>query len=80
MDGSKIGIPEGESHEGSDTVNKIKHSLINNNNAEVSYYLMQNTNACNNCRGNPPNYNSMYVIADTGTTQDCIKLNTPCVD
>ena len=69
MDGSKIGIPEGESHEGSDTVNKIKQILIDSNSTKISYYLIQSTNECNNCRGKPLINNHMNIIADKGATK-----------
>ena len=39
---------------------------------------MKNTNKCNNCIGNPPTNNPMYVLTETGATQNYIKLYTPC--
>ena len=51
---------------------------INKDNTNVIDTLTHTNNNCNKFRGNPPNINPTYDIADTGATQDCIKLDTPC--
>ena len=52
--------------------------LLNNDITNVLEYLKHTNNNCNNCRGNQPNNNPTYGIADTGDTQNYIKLDTPC--
>ena len=66
--GRKQGIPQGAWKLGYDTDNDTKKRLINNNNTNVSEYLIQNTNKYNKYRGNPPNNNYMYGISDTDAT------------
>ena len=71
------GIPAGAWWLGFDIVNNIIKKLYNINNNKSSEHLIQNTNAFNNCRGNPPTNNPINGIADTCTTQNYIKLDTP---
>ena len=46
----------------------------------VLEYLSQNTNECNNCRGNPPTYKPTYGIAYTDATQKYIKVDMSCIN
>ena len=63
---------------GSDTGYNNKKCLLNNDITNVLEYLTNTNNNCNRCRGNPTKINSTYGIADTGATQNFIKVNTPC--
>ena len=80
MNGSRRGTPEGELRLGSNTVNNKNQCLINNDNTTVLESVIQKTNECNNCRWNPPIYNHNNGIADTGATQNYIKVDTSCIN
>ena len=72
------GTPEGAGRLGSNTIDNNNKRSLNNVITNVLEYLKQTNNNCNNCRGNPPNNNPTYGIADTGATQNYIKVDTPC--
>ena len=79
MNRSRKGIPEVAWCLGSDTIHDINKCLINNDNTTVLESVIQKTNECNNCRWNPPIYNHNNGIADTGATQNYIKVDTSCI-
>ena len=78
MNNIKQVIPGGYWWLGFNTDNNTRKSWINNNNTKVSEIFIQNTNECNNCRGNPPTNNHIHVILDTGPTKNYIKVDTTC--
>ena len=42
--------------------------------------LTQTTSECNNCIGNSPTNNPTHGIADTGATQNYIKVDRPYIN
>ena len=80
MVGITRGIPVGVCRLESNTVDNNNERSLNNDITNVLEYLKQTNNNCNNCRWNPPNNNHTYGIADTGATQNYIKVYTPCSD
>ena len=78
MGGNTRGLPEGALQLGSNTGNNNDERSINKYNTNLLETLTYTKNNCNECRGNPPNINPKYSIADTGTTQNYIKVDTPC--
>ena len=78
MLGSTRGIPEGGWRLGTNNIDNNNERLINKYFTNVLEYIKHINNICNKCRGNPPNNNPTYGIADICATQNHIKVDTPC--
>ena len=77
MLGITRGIPEGGWRLGTNNIDNNNERLINKYFTNVLEYIKHINNICNKCRGNPPNNNPTYGIADTGATQNYTKVDTP---
>ena len=70
---STFGLPQGFWQLGSNTSN------LNVTNDELNFKILANfSQTKNKCRGNPPTNLEQYNIADTGASQNYIRVNTPC--
>ena len=77
MGGNTRGLTEVAWRLGSDAVNNNNRRSINKDNNNILEKLTHTNNNCSKRRGNPPKINPTYIIADTGATQNYIKVETP---